>query len=410
MEQWNYNPTYDGVPQGSGISPILSNIYLNELDRFMEDYKGGFDEGTKRKRNPEYSSLNSKATYYRDKLAKNRDNMSDTEIASLTSKIKALSNEMRKISPRIAIDTDYKRIQYVRYADDFIIGVIGGIEDAEQVKSDVKQFLCDKLKLTMSDSKTQITHSGDNARFLGYDITVSRDQSVKRRSDGVLMRTYSYTVQLLVPREKWVSKLQEYKAFKIQKDVDGTERFKALHRGKYINKSDIEILSAYNSEIRGLFIFYSIANNAYSIGKFANIMQYSMYKTFANKYKTKVSKIKAQYIKNGVFTVEYHTKSGMKTSTLYSGGFKRKKEDEIIKDASISILPQYKKYDKVNSFAGRIKAKICELCESKSNDLTFHQVKKLKDLEGVTDWERTMLRVRRKTLAVCPKCYDAIHS
>ena len=139
-------------------------------------------------------------------------------------------------------------------------------------------------------------------------------------------------------------------------------------------------------------------------------MNYSMYKTFANKYKTTVSKIKAQYFVNGVFTVEYFTKKGMKTSTLYNGGFSRKKEDEVIKDASVSILPQYKKYDKRNSFAGRIRAKVCELCEQKSNDLVFHQVKKLKDLKGVTEWERVMLRVRRKTLVVCPKCYDAIHS
>ena len=114
----------------------------------------------------------------------------------------------------------------------------------------------------------------------------------------------------MVPREKWVNKLLEYGAIKVKINEHGKERFVALHRGKLVNKSDIEILTAYNAEVMGMYNFYSIANNVYKIGRFANLMKYSMYKTFACKYKTNVHEIKRRYCVNGLFTVEYETRQG----------------------------------------------------------------------------------------------------
>ena len=122
----------------------------------------------------------------------------------------------KSITPTMPKDEQYKRIQYTRYADDFLIGVIGSKEDAEQIKQDVKAFLQEKLKLEMSDAKTKITHTGDRARFLGYDITVSRSQVVKRLANGKVQRCQTGVVKLLVPREKWVAKLLEYQAMKIK--------------------------------------------------------------------------------------------------------------------------------------------------------------------------------------------------
>jgi group II intron reverse transcriptase/maturase len=409
MEQWEYHPSYDGVPQGSGISPILANIYLSELDDFMECYKADFTVGSSRgrKKTSEYYARKGKVERYKLKCAKEWDNLSESERKLRAKTLKALQREMRKIQPTAAKDEAYKSIQYVRYADDFIIGVIGSREDALRVKADVKRFLAERLKLTLSEEKTKITHTGDRARFLGYDITVSRAQNVTKTKNGRVQRCHSYVVELLVPREKWVGKLLEYKAIRIVLNNNGKERFKALHRGKLINLSDIGILSAYNAEIRGLYNFYSIAIDSWKIGVFANVMEYSMMKTFACKYKTNVNVIKGRYFRDGNFTVEYQTKSGTRQAVFYNSGFKRKLE--AIKFADVSTLPQYKKYDRPNSLRSRIRRGLCEMCGQKTDNISLHQVKSLKALKGKTVWELLMIERRRKTLAVCPKCHSEIH-
>ena len=212
----------------------------------------------------------------------------------------------------------------------------------------------------MSDAKTKITHTGDRAKFLGYDITVSRNQDLKKTADGKIQRLYTGVVKLLVPREKWTGKLIEYKAIKIKINENGKERYAALHRGKLVNRSDIEILARYNAEVRGLYNYYSMANDSYKIGIFANVMKHSMYKTYACKYKIKVHEIKRRYCRNNLFIIEYKTKNGIKTTTFYKDGFKHK--EFATKFDDVNELPQYSKYIKRNTLKQRVERNICELC------------------------------------------------
>ena len=135
-------------------------------------------------------------------------------------------------------------------------------------------------------------------------------------------------------------------------------------------------------------------------------MHYSMLKTFANKYRTTANKIKKRYFRNGRFTVVYPTKSGTRESVYFKGPFVRKTKPNI---SQVDLLPTYKKYSKANHLAAKLRAKTCELCGTHTNDVEIHQVKRLKSLTGQYEWERIMLRNRRKTLAVCPACHIAIH-
>jgi hypothetical protein len=223
----------------------------------------------------------------------------------------------------------------------------------------------------------------------------------------VLRRFWYGAVKLYVPREKWIGKLQEYKAFKIVKDENGVERWKPLHRGFLTHKSEIEIISKYNSEIRGIYNFYRLANNVSVLNKFAHIMEHSMKKTFAAKGTTTVNKIRKKHERNGVFGVDYTTKAGEKRCEFYHDGFVRKDEPA---PAYVDILPQYRKYDKPNSFASRLKAGACELCGTQTRDIRIHMVRTLKELTGKTEAELLMMKRRRKSLVLCPMCHKKEHA
>lgn len=177
------------------------------------------------------------------------------------------------------MDTGYRRLQYVRYADDWLCGVIGSKEDAEMIKVDIKKFLSDILKLELSEEKTLITNAHDKARFLGYDVFTSTSQQTIVNKKGARARYQTGRIKLYVPRDKWQKKLTDYSALKIKYE-DGREIFVPIQRDYLINSDDLEILNQYNAEIRGLYNYYRIANNASTLNDFYYIMKYSLFKTF----------------------------------------------------------------------------------------------------------------------------------
>ena len=113
----------------------------------------------------------------------------------------------------------------MRYADDFLVGIIGGKQDAEQLKQNLAVFLKEQLGLTLSDSKTKITHTTQKARFLGFDITITRSQALRKNAKGQLRRAFYGNVMLYVPKEKWANKLLELKAIRVKTDEKGKDLY-----------------------------------------------------------------------------------------------------------------------------------------------------------------------------------------
>ena len=273
MEDFRYNETYSGTPQGGVISPILSNILLNELDQFVENVLiPQYTKGKKRKLNPDYQALTRK--------------MSKAKKAQDIKKYFKLSKERRSIPSVKTYDNGFIRIYYIRYADDFLLG-IAGPPDFIEIKEKIRKFL-QNIKLTMSREKTLITHAASSrARFLGYeldmrrnDTKLSRDRNGKRKR-----RSVNNSIQLYVPRDvaqEWLNRHQE----------DG----KPKHRAELMNNSDYEIVTCYNSEFQGLVNYYSLAVDVSKRRKPVKyVYMQSLVKTLANRHKKTCTWVYRQY-------------------------------------------------------------------------------------------------------------------
>lgn len=398
MENWKYNSTYSGCPQGGILSPILANIYLNELDKFVERLKMSFDKRTPYRTTPEYNAIQQKRVNLSKKI--NRRN-EGTERDIFIAEYKKLTKEMHKTPAKLCDD---KKIKYVRYADDFLIAVNGNKKDCEWIKSQLTEFISQELKMELSQEKTLITHSNNYARFLGYDIRVRRDQQVKPWKN-VKQRTMNNTVELLIPFSDKIEKfLFSNNIVKQRKDNGKIEPCK---RDALLRLSDLEIVSTYDAELRGICNYYSLASNYRNLNYFSYLMEYSCLKTLATKHRTKISKIYDKF-RTGAkrWGIPYETKSGKKVKHLT-------KFNEIKKENFIDEIPReiviYA--NAKTTLEARLKAKSCELCGSTdSKRYEVHHINKVKNLKGKELWEQIMIAKRRKTMVVCYECHKKIHN
>ena len=203
MEDWRYNETLSGVPQGGIVSPILSNILLNELDTFVETVLlPKYNKGAKRKPNSEYHKLMKQAW--------------DLRKQGKVEKAEELRKQAQTLPSTETNDPNYRRLKYVRYADDFLLGCAGPKTEAEEIKRQLKEFL-QELKLELSEEKTLITHArSEAAKFLGYEITMLQDDTkrTKRRTNGTspetMCRSINSATGLQVPKDVIEEKCHRY--------------------------------------------------------------------------------------------------------------------------------------------------------------------------------------------------------
>lgn len=403
VEDWKYNKTYSGTPQGGIISPMLANIYLDKFDKYIKEYAAKFRKGDRRSINPEYWRLNNKKNWLKKKLQKT----SDEQIRkSYLYEIAQLSKQMLSTPHKDAMDADFRRMQYVRYADDFLISVIGSKSECETIKADITQFMREQLKLELSDEKTLITHAQDKVKFLGYEIFIRKSDAVKRNKDGVLKRDFNGAVVLTLNSAVIQKKLTEYNALEVR-NIDGKDIWWSKPRRYMTPMKPEDILAQYNAETRGLYNYYSLAANvSKECASFAFIMKMSMFKTLGWKLNTSARKVRQKYQKDKDFVIPYNDAKGkQKYRVFYNEGFKKRNAQF---DVDYDKLPQTM-YVPYPSLVERLKDGRCELC-GKEGKVVMHHVRTLTKLKGNNEWEKLMLKRHRKTLVVCEDCNSMIQN
>jgi group II intron reverse transcriptase/maturase len=399
MKDWRYNATYSGTPQGNVASPLFANIYLHELDKFMVQMSKDFDRPVEQRYTDEYTAIRSKLMSIRHSLRKAQGERR----AELIKLIKPIRQKMLQTPSKSQTD---KKIRYIRYADDFIIGVNGSKKDCQQIKQQLSEFISQNLKMELSEEKTLITHSNTYARFLGYDIRVRRDNSTIKRGNAehCTKRTLNNQVELCVPfGEKIMKFLFENK---IVEQVNG--QIEPIHRKSLLRATELEVVSTYNAELRGICNYYNMASNFYGLHYFAYLMEYSCLKTLAAKHKCTIAKVKGKYKDGkGGWCIPYQTKLGWKQ--LYFAKYADAKKVKNPSDTQTNVAIIHTR--SITTFESRLKAKQCELCgTTESNHYEIHHVNKVKNLSGKEFWERVMIAKKRKTIVVCKKCHQAIHN
>ena len=392
MEDWKFNQTISGAPQGGVISPLLANVYLNEFDRWVDEVlTPQYTQGKRQKSNSEYNKLTAEISKCRE--------VGDTKTAH------QLVVERRKLPSVDTQDENYRRFRYVRYADDFIIGYTGSKADAEEIKATIGEFLKTTLNLNLSEEKTLITNASSKAaKFLGYEIKAQR---VNDYIDPKGRRGVNGAIALLVPAKVIEEKCKSY-----------MRHGKVVHRNNLLHDDDFSIVQTYQQEYRGLVQYYILAQNVSWFSKLYWNMETSLLKTLACKHRSSMNKQKVKYKTTTTST------TGKTVSCLQVVVERQGKKPLVATWGGISLVHKrkaviddkpYKVYGGRTELIKRLTADKCELCGSNEN-IEVHHIRKLADLNkksgrpDVPKWVQIMSARKRKTLVVCRECHVAIHN
>lgn len=259
----------NGIRQGGILSPILGNIVLNEFDSFMEKVIFKFEKGKSRRHNPVYQ-------HFVHKMRK----------APLELK-RELKLKLRTIPYGLPKDPNFKRMMFIRYADDFVILIEGSKNEAIYLRNQIKSFLLQNCGLNLNTDKTLITNLSDNKfNFLGAEIVQLKNNpsfvhnirdSLGRKS----LRRGAARLLIKAPLDKLLQ-TQKKSGF-VRQDRLG-EYFAKANTGQ-MNLTHYEIILFYNSKINGLLKFYSFASNYNRLRYNLKLYQMSCAYTLARKYK-----------------------------------------------------------------------------------------------------------------------------
>jgi group II intron reverse transcriptase/maturase len=391
LEHWTYHQTLSGTPQGAILSPLLSSLVLDRLDQYVDQVLlPAYTRGIRRRVNPAYNAITTKLHHLRRQGRK--------------AEARQLQQQQRRLPSGDPLDPSYRRLRYVRYADDWLLGFIGPRREAEAIKQHLSTFLQTTLRLTLSEEKTLITHARTRAaRFLGYELVCQHaDDHHNRRQRNINGR-----IGLRVPLPVLDAQCARY-----------THKGKPVHRPELMTDADFSIVAAYQQVYRGLVQYYSLAQNVGWFSRVQWVMQTSLLKTLAGKHKTTVGRIlrRCHATTTGPDGTIYKClqvrveRAGKRPLVAQFGGLPLRRQPW----ASLDDAPALPRGTGGRTdLLQRLLADTCELCAA-TQHVEVHHIRKLADLKrhgrrAAPTWVTRMAERRRKTLVVCRACHLEIH-
>ncbi len=392
LEEWRYHETLSGAPQGGVLSPLLSNIYLDRMDKYVEKtLLPVYNMGDQRKPYRPYTRMH-KAIWKMERNGQRKE-------------ARPMRRQLQQLPSRDPNDPGFRRLHYVRYADDWLLGFTGTRREAEDIKGKVGRFLQYRLKLELSERKTLITHGRTEAvRFLGYEIVVLHDDAKRDRNGH---RSINGQIGLKVPMGVIRAKRKPY-----------TRRGKPAAILDRAHDSNFRIVARYQAEFRGIAEYYQLAYNRHRLGSLRYVMERSMTKTLGHKNKLSVSKVWNRH--RATWQTAAGPRRGLQVTVVRGAGKRplvarwggislaRRTTRVVLKDELPGIWRKRRA-----ELVGRLMSGRCELCTTQT-DVEVHHIRRLKDLPPEDrapqpEWVSQMASRRRKTLIVCRDCHDDIH-
>jgi len=403
MEDWKHHRTFSGTPQGGVISPLLANVYLHELDEFMLKMKTNFDCGKVRRRTTEYLVCNTRLTAlsHREKRAEAKGILTPELANDIAQQRDEWRRKQRSTPHTDLMDPDYRRLVYCRYADDFLIGLIGSKADATKVMADIKEFLGANLKLKTSDEKSKVSSARDGANFLGYRIhtwTQSRVQTV-RHSDGRprKRRVPGSRIQLRAPHEKLASFVERQR-------LGNYWTVQGEARGELVNNSDVAIVVGYNSVMRGLAEYYKLGSNwKNEVSRVYHVWYRSLFNTLARKHDASAAQIHQRLRTADGFAVSV-AGTAKKVAVF-------RLKDVRSADPGRDEMPNVHQYfHGRNDIVDKLRGGRCEACGSDTGKTEVHHARKMRDVQHLSLSVIVRSARTRKRVVLCRDCHVAHHA
>lgn len=282
----------EGTQQGSILSPLFSNIFFHKLDTWVEEVLlPKYNVPRMDKINPDYNMAvnNHIGNVWGDILSVIKKAAPQVAPEKIRDSLRIVRKQQaaQNNTKYYAIDPNHRKLWYVRYADDMLLGLIGPKVVALSLFEEIRDAIAKELKMEIHSEKSGVGHHSDGVFFLGYNLLGKYDE---KYNFGEKQRHLSNRIKFSIPTQKLIKKYAG-KGY-LQKAKKGkNQKFVARRVDKYLYLvGDNIVVNRFNSVLRGLAHYYSGSEYPSALNELFELLRRSCALTLAHRHKMRSAK------------------------------------------------------------------------------------------------------------------------